>query len=514
MAKMQPIKLPLRCILAFKALSAVAANLQDQENCTRGPALLQQMPTVESLQAPTDEDDPAPSLESLQKLDFMLDFQQTAQKICPEQLAACKKDVVCEEAMLDWDGINSELYDELLKCLSKNAPAESEREKLSMIGLQAGPDYLPLVPQKSFGVEVGIGAVGGVAGNLATAGLSTGVGMAWAGVAKIPGGESVAAVGQEITCMFGMGCAAEPSNSDVINKVEEQANRVIGEMGFMKAELKKDIADVKTHVTTMKDTIVGEMKSLGTKINGQFSKLTTELRKESQRILDSVSSVSALLVSTKNELRGLAIRHHFENKITQCNVPAGKIEARFSQWMLKLQISQGKVAQASYSGKAGRLQDAKAVMDEFFALPTQSESRIVEDMVLLMKCLTEGGSVFSRLAQHLQSTSMGPGEKVESMDALFGRYFSTFQQGDAVYMAKIMDTEFGGRRQHPDMSTVLVKVADVSMRRGQLYRSFWKAMHTDLISHNCPVCVRQQFSYWVGGGWGGWPSGGGGMKPP
>merc|ERR1719468_1405173 len=192
-------------------------------------------------------------------------------------MEACKEDVLCEEAMFDHEGIANEKYASLMSCMFSHEP-KGARSEPSLLEDEEVRDVDVDIAAKtpSFGNQIGMGALGGVAGNMATAAVSAGVGLMWDGIEGIPGGEEVAKVGRSITCAFGMGCDAGPSNTDVMNKVEAEANRVIdqvgGMMSSMKTELKKDIGSVKKHMTDVKTELLGEMEKMGNKISSEMSK--------------------------------------------------------------------------------------------------------------------------------------------------------------------------------------------------------------------------------------------------
>jgi len=452
----------------------------------------------------TQGDEPkAPSLTTLRKLDYQLDFQRVAKKYCLKEMEACKEDVLCEEAMFDHEGIANEKYASLMSCMFSHEP-KGARSEPSLLEDEEVRDVDVDIAAKtpSFGNQIGMGALGGVAGNMATAAVSAGVGLMWDGIEGIPGGEEVAKVGRSITCAFGMGCDAGPSNTDVMNKVEAEANRVIdqvgGMMSSMKTELKKDIGSVKKHMTDVKTELLGEMEKMGNKISSEMSKGFTNtvsvVRQESQKVLESISVTQALLRDMKDDLEALAKKHHFENKATICDTFASKLSSRYRVWNSNMNIAQGKIEKAdadpNQGNKVKRLRDAVKVMNDFFRNSLQSESSIRGDMATLLDCLADNNDVFSRQAEHLQSKSMRLDAKVRAMDYVFGRYLTVFEQADAVFTAKLVHVQLNDRNM-PDLREVLLKLTEVRVMRAKLYYVFWKALNTKLISHRCPACVRR-----------------------
>merc|ERR1712048_929529 len=173
-------------------------------------------------------------------------------------------------------------------------------------------------------------------------------------------------------------------------------------------------------------------------------------------------------------LENLANKHHFENLQVVCDQERTDIQDRFQEWHSKLAIIQSKVQDASTRSEAdakSRLKDATRVFDDFWKSGRQSESNIRNDIARLLDCVSDGNSLFHRMATHLQSVP-DIGGRTGSMFGLIKKSLATLAQADATYMARLMYTQYH-ERNAPDMKSVAISMTDVMIRRGKLFKAFW-----------------------------------------
>merc|ERR1719414_833669 len=283
---------------------------------------------------------------------------------------------------------------------------------------------------------------------------------------------------------------------------------IVNEIGIMKAEMTEAIADVKTTVLQVKEELSKEMKAVGDKVtevgrrmDAGFVDIVQTVRKESTRVYDKVVQVQADVHEMKVELTALMNKHHFEDKVTACDTFASAIESRHTSWRTKMMFSQNKLRYALWASsdtdKSSDLRDAKAIMDEFLSENEQSESVIARDATQLLNCITQGGDVFTRLADHLRSnTAMTPREKIWTMNALLSRYIGVFSMSEAVATARFIHTEFA-QRSKPTYLIVLGKISGQQLILSKMYKSFWSAVHS--MFQTCPVCkARGIYRRWRG----------------
>jgi len=207
-------------------------------------------------------------------------------------------------------------------------------------------------------------------------------------------------------------------------------------------------------------------------------------------VYDKVVQVQQDVHNLKTELKGLINKYHFEDKVTACDAFASAIESRHTTWRTKLMLSQLKLRYALWASsdadKTDHLRDAKTIMDEFLSDNEQSESVIAKDSTQLLNCITQGGNVFRRLADHLRGNDdMTPREKIWTMNSLLSRYIGVFAMSEAVATARFVHTEFD-QRSKPTYLVVLSKIAGQQLRLSKMYHSFWSAVHS--MFNTCPVC--------------------------
>merc|ERR1719414_762653 len=268
------------------------------------------------------------------------------------------------------------------------------------------------------------------------------------------------------------------------------------------------IADVKTTVLQVKEELSKEMKAVGDKVtevgrrmDAGFADVVETVRTESTRVYDKVVQVQADVHEMKVELTALMNKHHFEDKVTACDAYASAIESRHTSWRTKMMFSQQKLRYALWASsdtdKSKYLRDAKAIMDQFLSENEQSESVIARDATQLLNCITQGGDVFTRLADHLRSnTALTPREKIWTMNSLLSRYIGVFSMSEAVATARFIHTEFA-QRSKPTYLIVLGKIAGQQLRLAKLYKSFWNAVHS--MFQTCPECkANGLYRMWMG----------------
>merc|ERR1719414_841562 len=271
---------------------------------------------------------------------------------------------------------------------------------------------------------------------------------------------------------------------------------IVNEIGLMREEMTEAIADVKTTVLQVKEELSKEMKAVGDKVtevgrrmDAGFADVVETVRKESTRVYDKVVQVQADVHEMKVELTALMNKHHFEDKVTACDAYASAIESRHTSWRTKMMFSQQKLRYALWASsdtdKSKYLRDAKAIMDQFLSENEQSESTIARDATQLLNCITQGGDVFTRLADHLRSQSLEPRDKIWTMNALLSRYISVFAMSDAVATARYFHTEMA-ERSTPTQLIVLTKMAGNQLRLTKMYKKFWDAV--DSMFQTCPTC--------------------------
>lgn len=151
---------------------------------------------------------------------------------------------------------------------------------------------------------------------------------------------------------------------------------------------------------------------------------------------------------------------------------------------------------AHESAKPRYLRDAKTIMTTWLNDNEQSESTIARDATQLLNCITQGGDVFTRLADHLRSQSLEPRDKIWTMNALLSRYISVFAMSDAVATARYFHTEMA-ERSTPTQLIVLAKMAGNQLRLTKMYKKFWDAV--DSMFQTCPTCkARGIYRRWRG----------------
>merc|ERR1719414_485827 len=271
---------------------------------------------------------------------------------------------------------------------------------------------------------------------------------------------------------------------------------IVNEIGLMREEMTEAIADVKTTVLQVKEELSKEMKAVGDKVtevgrrmDAGFADVVETVRTESTRVYDKVVQVQADVHQMKADLTALMNKHHFEDKVTACDAYASAIESRHTSWRTKMMFSQQKLRYALWASsdtdKSKYLRDAKAIMDQFLSENEQSESVIARDATQLLNCITQGGDVFTRLADHLRSnTAMTPREKIWTMNAQLSRYIGVFAMSEAVATARFIQTEFT-QNHKPLYIIVLTKIAAQQLRLSKLYKTFWNAVNS---MFQCPVC--------------------------
>jgi hypothetical protein len=456
------------------------------------------------------------SEEQLGKMQYLLEFRTYAKQNCPHEFEACKANMDCEEAMFDVEMMFSNAdgpLTELLNCTIASHGDNATLDSFMMIDAHAAET---LGDEPSFGKQVGIGAVGGVAGNLATAGLSSATGLVWDGVAQIPGGKEVAEVGRMVTCAFGMGCDSGPSNSDVIDAVTDAVQAVgadlKNEMHLIKDELSGEIDAVKDTMIEAKDAILTEMSTLGTNIENKIQlsqdaimrEVTFLTNQQTQKLTSSLNELKNLVNTKFTELRTLAERHNFQNHMRQCDTQVSSIKTRFDLWRAKIAIAAWRTSEAnaasSASVKEGHLRDSVQLMADWWSLSENEETRIAQDINGLVDCISNT-NIFDALAQTLKGTSMSTDEKLSAIASLFSRYLAVLAEGDALYSANLV--YFQLKKNQPNLRPVMMQLSISQLKRAKINKAFFDALNgNNLISHSCPRCDIRYISR--GWGWRGY----------
>lgn len=429
---------------------------------------------------------------------FLFEFRWFAKADCAEDFAACESDVDCKKALFNMKAFvmssgKPGRLSKLLSCVEAAHQDNSTTESLIQ-----NHETESLGEEPSFGKNVGIGAVGGVAGNLATAGLSTATGLVWDGIAKIPGGEQVAEVGRTITCAFGMGCDSGPSNEEVIGTVKQVGEDLKREMHQIKDELTDEIQAVGSAVVEMKSAVLNEMSSMGRTIEDKIGQskdeiirvMTTLTSEQTQKLQYSIGELKNLVHDKLNALDALAKRHHFESQTTICNLQASKITARYKTWKDNIDNAETRTVHAKLAtnsaDKITHLQVAAGIMSGFWSEEANKQTSIRQDIETLENCLTDN-NIFNNLASVLKTKSMSPDAKLASMSALFSRYLAVLAEADAIYTAYLFNWQL--KQKIPLLITVVRQVAKTQLRRAKVHAAFYNALNNNnLISNSCPRC--------------------------